>query len=511
MERSLRTGMAALCGLSATKLLIHFADNAWGGYGYFRDELYYLACSHHLAAGYVDQPPVSIFLLALNRWLLGDSIFALRFLPAIAGAAVVFLAGLIARELGGGKFAVFLAALATLMSPSYLSSDCYYSMNAYDDLFWTFSIYLLARLLTTQKPAYWIALGITLGLGLMNKIGVLWLGFGLFAGLILTPERKWLKTRWPYLTGVISFALFLPYILWNVQHDMATLEFIRVASGVKYSTLSFLTFAKGLFLDHNPVSFPLWLAGLLFLFFSEAGRRFRLLGFVYLGAFLILSINGHSKSEYLDPCYTLLFAAGGVAVEQWTAARGWRWAGPVYAVVLAITGIILIPAAFPTLPVQDYIRYADAMGIAPSTAEHKQLAELPQSYADMFGWEDKARDVAKVYHSLSPEDQRKCAIFGDNYGRCAAIDFFGKKYGLPDAIGNHNNYWIWGPRGYTGELVIILGGDLEDKQEKFESVVVAGTSTCRYCMPYENNLRIYVCRKLKTPLPDLWASIKHFD
>lgn len=510
MDRSVRNGLAVLWGLAATKLLIHFADNAWGGYGYFRDELYYLACSHHLAAGYVDQPPVSIFLLALNRLVLGDSIFALRFLPAIAGAAVVFLAGLIARELGGGKFAVFLAAAATLISPSYLSSDAYYSMNAYDDLFWTFTIYLLARLLTTQKPKYWIALGITLGFGLMNKIGVLWLGAGIFAGMLLTSERKWLKTKWPYLAGIISSVLFLPYIVWNLQHDMATLEFIRVATGEKYSTLSFFTFIKGLFLDHNPVSFPLWMSGLFFLFFTEAGRRFKLLGFVYLSAFLILVINGHSKSEYLDPCYTLLFAAGSVAIEQWSATR-WTWIRPAYAAVLVITGIILIPAAFPALPVEDYIRYADAMGIAPSTAEHKELDKLPQSYADMFGWEEKAVAVAKVYHSLSPEEQRKCAIFADNYGRCAAIDFFGKRYGLPDAIGNHNNYWIWGPRGFTGEVMIILGGDLEHKQEVFEDVQIAGAARCDYCMPYENNLQIYVCRKLKLPVSELWPRVKHFD
>jgi hypothetical protein len=165
----------------------------------------------------------------------------------------------------------------------------------------------------------------------------------------------------------------------------------------------------------------------------------------------------------------------------------------------------------PILPVGTYIHYADILGIKPFTPENQTLSELPQFYADMFGWEEKARDVAQVFNALSADDRKKCAIFADNYGRCGAIDLFGKKYGLPPSIGRHNNYWIWGPREYTGELVIILGGDLEDKQQKFESVEVAGVTSCRYCMPYENNLRIYVCRKLKVPFKKFWPNLKKFS
>lgn len=136
---------------------------------------------------------------------------------------------------------------------------------------------------------------------------------------------------------------------------------------------------------------------------------------------------------------------------------------------------------------------------------------LIENDADMFGWEQKAEAVAKVFHTLTLEEQARCAIFSDNYGRCAAIDFYGKKYHLPPAIGRHNNYWIRGPGNYTGELMIILGGELRDKQEEFESVVVAETVHCNYCMPYENNLRIYVCRNLKVPLQTLWPQLKAYQ
>ena len=235
-----------------------------------------------------------------------------------------------------------------------------------------------------------------------------------------------------------------------------------------------------------------------------------MLGYIYLAALLILLINGHSKPEYLAPAYSMLFAAGGVAMESWLPPLS-RRAYSTYAAVMGLGGIILAPAALPILPVDTYIRYAEALHVAPSTAEGKKLDKLPQFYADMFGWQEKAEAVAKVFRSLSPEDQARCAIFADNYGRCAAIDFFGRKYHLPPAIGNHNNYWLWGPGKYTGELVIILGGDLADKEQKFERVTVAGTVHCEYCMPYENDLKIYVCRRLKVSLQSLWPQLKSFQ
>jgi hypothetical protein len=303
--------------------------------------------------------------------------------------------------------------------------------------------------------------------------------------------------------------LFLPFIVWNFTHDWAHLEFIRNATASKYHHLTALSFALGQILLQNPATLPLWLSGLALLFFGLE-KRFRLLGYMYAGAFLVLALNGRSKPEYLAAAYAMIFAAGGVALERWLSGS-WRWVRPVYLMVLCAAGIALAPVALPILPVETYIRYSAALGIAPQTSEAKSLDKLPQFYADMFGWQDKAEAVAKVFHSLTPEEQAKCAIAADNYGRCGAIDLYGANYGLPKSIGRHNNYWIWGPRDYTGELVLVLGGDLEDKRASFESVEVAAVVHSEYCMPYENNLRIYVCRKLKVPLKDLWPKLKSFD
>ena len=506
----LTSGTLLLLFFALAKLLIHFYTNAFAGYGIFRDELYYAACSEHLSAGYVDQPPFSIFIFALNRLFFGDSIFAVRLLPAFAGAATVFLTGLMARELGGGRFAQSIASLASLVSLVLLAMDGFFSMNAFDLLFWAWSAYALIRLVKTGDKKYWLQLGLLLGLGLINKISVMWLGLGVFVGVAATNERRWLKTEYPYIAGVIAFALFLPFIIWNATHGLADLEFIRNATGGKYSSLTPKIFLLGQILGENPVTLPLWLSGLLWLLFSKKDRRFRIIAYVYLTALVVLLINGHSKPEYLSPAYPMLFAAGGVAFERWTAAGVARWLRPTYGLIVA-AGILLAPLAIPILPVESYIRYADALGVRPSTPEGKKLSDLPQFYADMFGWEDKAAAVAKVFHSLSPEDQAKCAIFGDNYGRCGAIDFYSKKYNLPKSIGVHNNYWIWGPREYTGELIIILGGDLQGKTDKFESVVIADTVRTEHAMPYENDLAIYICRNLKKPLRELWPHIKHYD
>jgi hypothetical protein len=171
----------------------------------------------------------------------------------------------------------------------------------------------------------------------------------------------------------------------------------------------------------------------------------------------------------------------------------------------------VLPVVVPILPIETLVRYQNFIGIRPPSEENHKLTELSQFYADMFGWEDKAKVVAKVYHALSPEDQAACVFFGDNYGRSGAIDYYRSKYGLPPAIGRHNSYWLWGPGKSNGDLILILGGGLEDKKPLFESVDVVDSVYTKYAIPYENNLRVYVCRKVKVPLPELWKKIRVYN
>jgi len=497
-----------IAAIAGAKLLLHLVTNALGGYGYFRDELYYLASTRHLDWGYVDHPPLSIAILAVNRWLFGDSIFALRLLPALAGALTVALIMLLAHRLGGGRWAMALAGSGALVSIIFIAYDTIFSMNAFDLVFWVAAALLLVRLIDHERPRDWIWLGVLLGFGLLNKVGVLWLGAGIFVAVLATPLRGALRTRWPWIAGAIALLLFAPYVVWNLRHDMAHAEFIANAVAGKYSELSLADFAGGQLLINHPVNIPLWIGGLCFLLFA-GGRRFRALGIVFVTVAVVLLINGRSKPEYLAGAMTIAFAAGGVAIESWFA-RSLRWVRPALLAV-SLAGLALVPLTLPILPVASYIRFAEGLGIQPHTAEAKELAELPQFYADMFGWPEKAEALAAAYRSLSAADQARVAIYGTNYGQAGAVDLFGPALGLPPAISPHNSYWIWGPGDHDGSVVLLLGRDRSVLEERFEQVETIGRVGCDYCMPYEDDLEIFLCRDLKAPLADAWPEIKNFS
>lgn len=497
--------------LSLFKLFIHLYTNAFAGYGYFRDELYYLACAARLAFGYVDQPPFSIYVLWLTKILFGDSIFAIRFVPAFLSALTVFLTGLIVKNLGGGKYAILLASLAVTFAPIQLAMNTIYSMNSIDIFLWTIAFYLILLLIKEEKSKYWILIGLVIGIGLLNKISMVWFAFGFTAVILFSPMKTYLKTKSPYMAAFIAFIIFLPYILWNISYGFPHLEFISNAINYKYSSLTRWDFIAGQFLHQNPVSAIVWMAGIYFYFFNSEGRQYRVLGIIYAAAFLILLINGRSKAEYLSPAYTILFAGGAVMLERINFKSYFRVIKPGFAAVLILSGVMLAPLALPVLPVKTYIEYAAFLGVKPSTSEAKQLAELPQFYADMFGWENMALAVSNVYQTLSDEEKKHTVVIGQNYGESGAIDFYRKYYPLPEAVSTHNNYWLWKWKTESVTTVIVIGGRKEDHLRSCEEVIEAGSISCEYCMPYENNLKIYICRGIKLPLEEIWENEKNFN
>jgi 4-amino-4-deoxy-L-arabinose transferase-like glycosyltransferase len=335
--------------LAAAKLCIHLFTSQ--GYGFFRDEFYYIACSEHLDWGYVDHPPLLIILLWGARRILGDSLFAIRFLPAVAGALTVYIIGLMTRELGGQRFAVALAMVAAIVVPEYLGLNHVFSMNAFDILFWSLSAYLLIRILKGDDRHLWILLGLVLGVGLENKISVLWMGVGLGVGLLVTPSRKWLATPWPWISAALALVVFAPYITWQVAHEWPTLEFIENATTRKMAPVSAWDFLAGQTLVVHPLNLPIWLSGLAFFLFLKDGHRFRLLGWMYVVVVVILVSAGTSRSGYLVPTYTWLLAAGGVVFEKATErTKPWLRAGLVG--LLCVGGLVTAPLALPVLPVE---------------------------------------------------------------------------------------------------------------------------------------------------------------
>ncbi len=496
-----------LGAIALAHFLLHLLTN--GNYGLFRDEFYYMACSDRLAWGYVDQTPLAPALLSGARAVLGDSVHAIRLLPALAGALLVLLAGLLAAEFGGGRFARVLAGLCTAIVPSYLVQTGYYSMNAFDLLFWAASFYLLIRILKTGDGRLWLLVGLVVGLGLLNKLSMVIFGIGLAAGLILTSGRRHLLT-WPlWAGGGIAAALFLPHILWQIENGWPTLEFIANAKAHKIAEASPLAFLLGQIVEIHPLNFPVWLAGLGFLLSSKDGRPFRLIGLIYIVIFLFLIIQ-NSKGYYLAPAYTMLLAAGACSIEAFLERRRWSRAGPALIALLVAGGALTAPLAVPVLPVKAFISYQEISGLRPSEAEKHEAGALPQHFADRFGWENMARIVASVYESLPPEKQVGCAVVTANYGEAGAIDYYRSLYGLPPAVSGHNNYYLWGPGRISGKTIISVGIAPEELSEVFEVVEPAATIASPYAMPYEADLTVYVCSGLKLSLEDAWSRIKKF-
>jgi len=505
-KRNYSTESVLIGVFSTAALLVHLLTNM--RYGYFRDELYYIACARHLDFGYVDQPPLSILLLRLSQSLLGDSLFAIRLLPAFAGAATVGLTGLVARELGGRGWAIALACAATLCALFYLAVGNFFSMNAFEPLFWMGSIYLLVRIINGGSPPLWLWFGVLLGLGLENKHSTVFFAVGIFVAVLLTPERRHFANKWIWLGGLIAFAIALPNILWQARHHWATYELLsNIAHSNKNVALSPAQFIGQQITLMNPATLPLWLGGLLWLFVSRDGRRYRAIGIIYLvtlAAFIIL----HGKSYYLAPAYPMLFAAGGVAIERVFAVR-LTWLKPALVAIILLAGALFAPVIVPILSPDKLVGYMRAIHFEPPRTETSHTGALPQIFADQFGWEEMVGSVAHVYHHLQPEDEKHAAIFCQNYGEAGAIDFFGPKLGLPLAISGHQNYFLWGPRDWTGEVILVLDTDADDQRKLFGSVEDLGqVASSHWAMPYERRNHIYLCRDLKTSVRELWPRIK---
>jgi hypothetical protein len=493
---------------AAAALLIHLLTN--GRYGYFRDELYFIACARHLDWGYVDMAPLSALLLRVELALFGESLPALRLFPALAGAATVALTGAIARQLGGRTWAVALASIGSLSALVFLALGNFYSLNVFEPLFWMGCVYLLVRIINGGSPRLWLGFGLLAGLGLENKHSMTFFGAGLVLALLLSPERRHFVRPGIWLGGLIALGIALPNLIWQIQHGWPTYELLsNIAHSHKNVVLSPPQFLLQQTLILNPATLPLWLGGLIWLLVSRAGRRYRVLGLAYLitlAEFMVM----HGKHYYLAPIYPMLFAAGGVAIER-LFTRRLLLVRPVYAGVMIVFAALLAPTVIPIFSPERLLTYMKAIHFEPPRTETSHIAALPQLFADQFGWEEMTQSVALAFRALSPNEQKRVGIFCQNYGEAGAIDFFGRKYGLPPALSGHQNYFLWGARGYSGDLMLVIDDPGGEEPEQFRSVQDLGpVRSSPWAMPWERRNHIYLCRDLKVDLRKAWPGLKEW-
>jgi hypothetical protein len=498
----LATGV--LAGVCAAKLLLHIFTSV-RNYGYFRDELYYLDLSRHLDWGYVDCAPL-IAVYAKVALMLGGSMAALRIIPALAGTALVGLSILIARELGGGRYAQFLAGLAVLFCPGVLVMDSLMTMNAFEPLFWMGCVLVIIRILRTGDSRLWPWFGVIAGLGLENKHSTLSFGFAVAVALLLTEHRREFLKPWIWIAALIAVALFLPNVIWQIRHHFPTIEDLgNVRREGKNVVLPPLAFIKQQIISTHPILFPVWLAGLCWFLWE---RRWRLLGITFVVFFVTMEI-AHAKDYYVFPIYPMVFAGGAVAMERLLATRV-RWAQTVVIVVILLAAIPTLPLATWMLSPERYLAYQAALGFKPAKAEVHHAGLLPQPMGDQFGWPEMAQQVSDIYNSLPPQERAKTGIFAGNYGEAGAINLFGPKYGLPRALSRHQNLWYWPPSDAERyQNFIVLQWSPEDVRDNCKSWQAFDLYS-QFGMA-EENTPIYLCRDAQFDLQKIWWHSHHWN
>ncbi len=485
--------------------VLHIANA--GRYGYQRDELYFLSCAQHLAWGYVDQPPLIALVAKLARLLFGDSLYGIRLLPALAAAGTVMMTGVVTRRLGGGAVAQGLAMLGIALAPFYLAVGNLLTMNAFEPLLWIGSAYLFILADEDDRRWQWLALGALTGLGLINKYSMFFFLGSCLVAIAVTPVRRALRRPGFWLASGVAVAIVAPTLVWQGMHGWPQLAVLEHAAREKNVVVGPPAFYAQQVLMMNPVAAPLWLAGLYALIFTPGGRSLRWYGLAYLFLSAIYLALG-AKVYYLAPMYPVLFAAGAVLLE--TRLMTLRFAAAAYALLLFASGLAIAPEAFPLLPLPAFIRYENVLDFRGIKMERHPEGRVPQHFADQLGWTTLVVKLAGVYEALSPEQRAKSVIFTRDYGQASAVDFFGARYGLPDAISGHNNYFLYGTRGASGEVVIAVGIDPRTLRREWRTLKLAGTYRDDYVLPDFNNLPIYVCTNPITPFARWWPTTKRY-
>jgi 4-amino-4-deoxy-L-arabinose transferase-like glycosyltransferase len=495
--------------LSTTSLLILLALVRLIGhtlinhrYGFHRDELAMLDDARHLAWGFVAYPPLTAFFGRVSLNLFGASLTGLRFFAALFQCTAMVVAGLIAKELGGGRRAQVLTALATAIAPMSLIMASLYQYISFDFLWWVLAAYCLARRVQTGDPRWWFGVGAALGLGMLTKYTIVYLIAGVIAGVLATPLRGDLRRRELWLGAGLSVLIFLPNALWQIRHDFISLEFLTSIHARDVAIGRADDFLLNQFLvNANPFLAPLWVAGLVWLAAPRGEARYRLLGWLYLVPLALFALS-QGRFYYLAPAYPMLLAAGSTAWEKWLAARteraarrGWVSTGIALGLGALIGGAITLPLPPINSPVWE------------------AAGEVHDNFREQIGWEDLVASVGRIYQSIPQPERSSTGIFAGNYGEAGAVNLYGAAYGLPEALSGMNSFWLRGYPEPPPQTLIVLGYSAEEITPLFAECVWAGRVSNEYGVENEETLYhpdIFVCRGLLLRWQDFWAAVRSF-
>ena len=487
---------AVLLALVAAKLGTHLALAT--RYGRHRDEYYFIDCGKHLAFGYVDHAPMVPWLAGASTRLFGDSLVMLRLPAILAGACAIWLTILLARRFGANVFGQALAGIALLLAPAYLRMHGMLDIVAFEPLFWTASALLVADLIDGADKKRWLLVGLVAGLGLLNKHTMLLWGLGLGVGILATPLRAQLKSPWPWLGAALALLIVSPNVLWQAQHDWATVEFIRTMGQTVLADIPRPLFLVGQVLYFGIFALPIWLAGLAY-FFTDAGKRYRLFGYAFVAVLVVLTVTG-AKPYYSAPAYPLVFAAGGAWLGQWFESHpGVRAA---FTALLVGTGLLLALFTLPLLPLST----VDA-ALEKTLGAIVRPTDLTHDMHDELGWPEQSAVVARVFEELTPEERATATIFTANYGQASALNLHGGAYGLPRATSGYMTHYLWGPDESRTGPVVVVGGS----KKMLATICDAPEEVARirHEVAMESDVPIHVCRE-HASLKAVWPQLKRY-
>lgn len=478
-----------------------YALTTWQ-YGFHRDELNFIENARYLDWGYVEYPPFTPFIGRLILELFGPSIVALRFIASLAICISMLLTGLMTLELGGSRSAAIVALMATGLSVIVIFNSRFFSYQTFDFMFWVLISYFVIKLIYSGDARWWLAIGAVIGLGMQNKYSIPFFVIGIAGGILLTPERRYFKSKWLWLGALLAVLIFLPNLVWQIQHNFVSLE--HQADMREYNidvgrTSSFII--EQFYANTNPAAIPLWLYGLYFCLFSKTGKKYRALGWMYVIPF-VLFLLASGRFYYMAPTYPMLIALGASQLinrpgsEQSRSKNFWR---KVQYGSLVVFGLLIMAFIIPIT--------------APGSAWWRIDYELNSEISEEIGWSELVDEVNRIYLGIPESERQATGIMAMNYGEASAVNLYGSALGLPKVISGENTFWFRGYGTSPPQRLIVLGLEKQYIHKIFKTCRVVGQVPNPYQIENQE-LRetpdILLCEDLIYPWPEFWSNFRHY-
>ncbi len=487
-------------GLVAVKLIIHFLTSTT--YELHRDEMLYFTMGDHLGFGYVSTPPMIGFLAFLTRILFGYSEFGIKLFPALAGAASIFLIALFIKELGGKNLALAIAGTGFITAGAFLRSNSLFQPVSFNQFFWLLFALLVLRMVNTSQPKLWIWIGVVLGLAFLNKYSIVFFALAMLIALLISQYRKILFSKYFLLGLMTGFIIIFPNLLWQHFHHWPIVTHMTELQRYQLSNNSL----PGFFLDQflNCLSSAVvWIAGLFMILFLPQEKKYRFIAYAFLLVMIII-VAGRGKSYYTLGAYTMLYAAGGYAMEKYFTKKLSFINYTV--IILSIAGsLFALPLELPYASFETVRKLCDPeTGMVPQRWEDGEIHPIPQDYADMTGWKELTAIVVDAYDRLEDYQKERCTIYAENYGQAGAISFYGHRHGLPEPVSFHDSYLLWAPDSISNGQLIYINDDVGDTGELFNECTEIGRVNNEYFR--ENGIMVLLCTNPKEGWREFYAT-----